>query len=137
MNRFLALPIVPIACLIWCLIPAEAAPLPRAEVVVLDLQKGDLEARVGPISVYFNPKSFTLDKKVPWKKGQASEGDQPPLEFTAAEPKTLSCDLMVDLFEKDGKPTEVIPTLEGLVDQTIPLTWHQELWMGKLRKVKL
>jgi len=137
MARFLALPILPVACLIWCLIPAEAAPLPRAEGVVLHLQERDLTARVGPISVYFNPKSFMLDKKVPWKKGQASEGDQPPLEFTAAEPKHLSCELMVDLFEKDGTPTDVIPTLEGLVDQSIPLTWHGELWMGKLRKVKL
>jgi hypothetical protein len=137
MARVLALPILPVACVLWCLIPAEAAPLPRSEGVVIHLQQRDLEARVGPISVYFNPKCLPLDKQVPWKKGQASEGDQPPLEFTAAEPKHMSFDLVVDLYERDGSPTDVVPTLEGLVDQVIPITWHRQLWMGKLRQVKL
>jgi len=106
--------------------------------VVIHLQKGDVEARVGPIEVYFNPKSLPLDKEVPWKKGHASEGDQPPLAFTDAEPKHLSIDLMVDLFEdRGGAPTNIIPTLEGLVDQVIPITWHRQLWLGKLRQVKL
>jgi len=136
MARLLALPILPIACLIWVLIPAQASPAPRTDQVVLHLQLQDLPGRAGVISVYFNPKELTVDKSVPWKKGQAKEGDKPPLEFTSGEPKSLSVELMFDLYEDGPKPGDIISSFESLVGQAVPITWNERLWTGTLKASK-
>jgi len=69
------------------------------------LVKAELQAQEGAktkIVCYFNPKEITIDKPVPWQKHKNVEGDEPTLEFTAAEPKTLACELMFDMFEERG-----------------------------------
>jgi contractile injection system tube protein len=69
------------------------------------LVKAELQAQEGAktkITCYFNPKEITIDKPVPWQKHKNVEGDEPTLEFTAAEPKTLACELMFDMFEEKG-----------------------------------
>jgi hypothetical protein len=49
------------------------------------------------VEAQFNPKEISIDKSVPWQKRKTNgPGD---LEFTVAEPKTLSCELMFDGFE--------------------------------------
>lgn len=49
---------------------------------------------------YFNPKEIQIDKSVPWEKHPDSRGDNPTLEFTKAEPMTLSLELLFDTYEK-------------------------------------
>jgi hypothetical protein len=69
------------------------------------LVKGELASTEGDktkVAFYFNPKEITIDKPVPWQKHKNVEGDAPTLEFTAAEPKTLACELMFDMFEERG-----------------------------------
>lgn len=67
------------------------------------LVKGELASIEGAkTKVYFNPKEITIDKSVAWQKHKNGEGDAPTLEFTAAEPKTLACELMFDMFEERG-----------------------------------
>jgi hypothetical protein len=69
------------------------------------LVKGEIASTEGAktkVAFYFNPKEITIDKPVPWQKHKNVEGDQPTLEFTAAEPKTLACELMFDMFEERG-----------------------------------
>lgn len=66
------------------------------------LERGEIQSQEGSkekVAFYFNPKEITIDKKVPWKPHEHTEGDAPTLEFTAAQPKTLNCELMFDTFE--------------------------------------
>ncbi len=48
----------------------------------------------------FNPKELIFDKSVPWNKHKGSRGDNPFLEFTNAEPMTLSIELFFDTYEQ-------------------------------------
>jgi len=52
------------------------------------------------VSAQFNPKEITIDKSVPWQKQKT--GGAGDLEFTAAEPKTMSCELLFDTVESGG-----------------------------------
>jgi len=49
------------------------------------------------VEAQFNPKEISIDKSVSWQK-QKKQGPA-DLEFTAAAPKTMSCELMFDGFE--------------------------------------
>lgn len=55
------------------------------------------------VSVSFNPKEISIDKSVPWQKSKKPEGDAPELEFTAAEGKSMSFELLFDEFEGNDK----------------------------------
>jgi hypothetical protein len=89
------------------------------------LVKGELASTEGAktkVAFYFNPKEITIDKPVPWQKHKNVEGDNPTLEFTAAEPKTLACELMFDMFEERGDVhAKYISQLEkmALVDTSV------------------
>ncbi len=57
------------------------------------LVKAEIQAQEGAktkIVCYFNPKEITVDKPVPWQKHKNVEGNEPTLEFTAAEPILLA-----------------------------------------------
>lgn len=75
----------------------------------------------GPVDeVVFNPEEISIDKAVTWKKGSDSQNDGGSLEFTAAEPEELSCELLFDGFEtKENVYTKNIAPIESLlvVDQ--------------------
>ena len=66
------------------------------------------------VEAQFNPKEIVVDKSIPWQKQKTSgPGD---LEFTAAEPKTLSCELMFDGFESAGPIQAEIGKLDLMSD---------------------
>lgn len=50
----------------------------------------------------YNPKEISVDRSVPWNKHKSSKGDTHVLEFTNAEPMTLSCELFCDFYEEKG-----------------------------------
>lgn len=52
------------------------------------------------VAAYFNPKELSIDKKVPWNKHKSTKANNPVLEFTDAEPKDLSVELLFDGYEK-------------------------------------
>lgn len=52
-----------------------------------------------PIEAHYNPKEISIDKSVPWNKHKTSKGDNPILEFTDAEPKTMAFELFFDTYE--------------------------------------
>ena len=86
------------------------------------------------MTVYFNPKELTVDKSVPWEKKKATEGDRPELEFTAAEPKTFSCELMFDTYEDDQQdPAKIVAQLDNLVGKSVLITWGGRLWTATLK----
>ena len=51
---------------------------------------------------YYNPKEISVDRSVPWNKHKLSKGDTHVLEFTNAEPMTLSFELFFDTYETKG-----------------------------------
>ena len=62
----------------------------------------------------FNPKEISIDKSVPWQLQKTpGPGD---LEFTSANPKTMSFELLFDGFESGSSIEDEIGTLHQLSD---------------------
>ncbi len=53
-------------------------------------------------TVYENPAEISYDRSVSWQKHKDSKGDHSVMEFTNAEPMTLSCELFFDTYETKG-----------------------------------
>lgn len=51
------------------------------------------------INALFNPKQLTFDRTVQWKTASAAQRDVPELQFTTAEPQTLTLDLIFDTYD--------------------------------------
>jgi hypothetical protein len=51
------------------------------------------------VTAMFNPKELSVDKSVAWTRSAGSSADPPALEFTGAEGRSMSFDLMFDGFE--------------------------------------
>src|SRR5262245_47399690 len=51
------------------------------------------------VTAMFNPKELTVDRSVEWTRQTASKDDPPALDFTAAEGRSMSFELMFDGFE--------------------------------------
>ena len=66
------------------------------------------------VQAQFNPKEISLDKSVPWQKQNTKgPGD---LEFSSANPQTMSCELMFDGFESGAPIQDEIDKLQLLSD---------------------
>ena len=66
------------------------------------------------VEAQFNPKEISVDKSIPWQR-QKTQGPG-DLEFSAAEPMTMSCELMFDGFESGLSIQDEIDTLHSLSD---------------------
>jgi hypothetical protein len=66
----------------------------RTKLKIVSLDDGALQ-----VEAQFNPKEVQIDKTVPWQKHKDSKADEPYLEFTGAEGRTLSLELLFDGFE--------------------------------------
>lgn len=65
------------------------------------------------MTAQLNPgKGFTVDKSVPWSKQVTNQNDAPALEFTHAEPKNLSIELLFDTYEGGNLQADYIEKLE-------------------------
>src|SRR5262245_2038397 len=58
-----------------------------------------LEGSKVVVTAMFNPKEVSVDKSVPWLKAPLSTGDPPSLQFSSAEGRVMSFELMFDGFE--------------------------------------
>jgi nucleoid-associated protein YgaU len=47
----------------------------------------------------FNPNKLTLTRSVQWQNQQAAKRDNPEMQYTGAEPATLSIDLLFDTYD--------------------------------------
>ena len=66
------------------------------------------------VEAHFNPKELAVEKSVPWNKHKDSKGDTPLLEFTDAEPKTMSVELLFDTYEsRKSVYKKYVKTLES------------------------
>jgi hypothetical protein len=53
------------------------------------------------VTAQFNPKELTVDKSVPWTKKEKTYAEKVQLEFTGAEARTLTMELLFDGYEQD------------------------------------
>lgn len=52
-----------------------------------------------PITASFNPSKLVFSKSASWQAQNAAQRDVPELQFTNAEPRTLTIDLIFDTYE--------------------------------------
>ena len=65
-------------------------------------QKLSIYSIEGPrimVTATYNPKEIQVDKSVPWRKTPESKSDQPSLEFSSADGRVMSFELMFDTHE--------------------------------------
>jgi nucleoid-associated protein YgaU len=55
------------------------------------------------IEAMFNPSLLNIDRSVGWQNQGAAQRDVPELQFTSAEPRTLSIDLFFDTYDTPDK----------------------------------
>src|SRR5262245_10400262 len=67
------------------------------------------------VKAQFNPKELQVDKTVPWTKAPKSMGDRPHLEFTGAEGRSMSLELLFDGYETNE-------SVQGKVDMLIQMS---------------
>jgi len=89
-----------------------------------------------PAEFVFNPVSIHIDKTVPWEKSSKSSGDDPVLEFTSGDGKSLSMELLFDMYEEKGDvhkqfiaPIEKLLTIDPGLKRPpmVTFTWGSDL----------
>jgi nucleoid-associated protein YgaU len=63
----------------------------------------------------FNPKEYTVAKRVKFKRTEQKGKDVPKLEFESGEGRKLSFEIFVDEYESDGNAKDFVAKLEKLV----------------------
>ena len=58
-----------------------------------------LESTTPRVTLQMSPTSITTDRTIQWKKRGKVQGDSPTLEFTSADPQTLTVELFFDTYE--------------------------------------
>src|SRR5688500_12860386 len=72
------------------------------------------EVNTEKITVYFNPKEYTITKSTPWKHHNIQGLDAPTLEFTSGEPYRIQFELFFDRYEEGKSVREVTDKIEKL-----------------------
>jgi nucleoid-associated protein YgaU len=71
--------------------------------ILVESASGTLQFAGAPsgnaVVAMFNPNKLTLSRSVQWKDQQAAKRDNPEMQFTGAEPATLSIDLLFDTYD--------------------------------------
>lgn len=70
--------------------------MPTIDPPVHKLSIRSLEGPRIVVTAMLNPKEITIDKSVPWQKQPTSTGDQPELQFSSAEGRVMSFELLFD-----------------------------------------
>ena len=63
------------------------------------LSISSLEGSAITVTAMFNPKEVQIDRIVPWSKAPIVTGDLPSLQFSSAEGRVMSFELLFDGFE--------------------------------------
>ncbi len=66
------------------------------------------------VEAQYNPKELQVDKAVPWQKHNKANANGLQLEFTGAEGRTMSVDLLFDGYEEQSSIHSKVATLETL-----------------------
>src|SRR5262245_66336840 len=66
------------------------------------------------VTAQYNPKELQIDKQVPWQKHPKPNANGLQLEFTGAEPRQMTLELMFDGFEQNKSVAGHIANLEKM-----------------------
>jgi len=81
------------------------------------LSIGSVDDHTLTVDAQYNPKELQIDKNIPWqKKNQANQGNSTGLhlEFTGAEGRTMSIELLFDSYELGTSCDEQIKKLNAM-----------------------
>ncbi len=76
-----------------------------AKLTIGSLDKGEAGPDGVQVSAHYNPKELQVDKSIPWNKvNQANQANTQGihLEFTGAEGRTMTVDMLFDNYETNG-----------------------------------
>lgn len=79
------------------------------------------------IKAQYNPKELQIDKAVPWQKHNKANANGLQLEFTGAEGRTMSIDLLFDGYEEGTSIQDSVATLETLATVRDPSSTKDEM----------
>jgi nucleoid-associated protein YgaU len=83
--------------------PIRRENFPLKLQIVPEKQGGTLQFDEGQaIEALFNPNQLSFNRSVGWQKQGAAQRDVPELQFTHAEPRTLTLDLFFDTYDTPG-----------------------------------
>lgn len=85
---------------------------PTAKLKLIGLEESCKDVTV---SAQFNPKELQVDKAVPWQKQKKSK-DAADLEFTGAEPMSMSLELLFDGYERGESVLAIVKKVHQLAD---------------------
>lgn len=74
------------------------------------------------IVAMFNPNKLTVSRSVQWQNQQAAKRDNPEMQFTGAEPATLSVDLLFDTYDTPEPENKKKSVREVYTDKLLALT---------------
>jgi hypothetical protein len=75
---------------------------------------GSLDEAGVSVDAQYNPKELQIDKSVPWQKHNKANANGLQLEFTGAEGRTMSIDLLFDGYEENASIQDSVAVLEKL-----------------------
>lgn len=103
------------------------APIPTFEQAEARLSIGSLDKPKLTVKAQYNPKDLQIEQQVGWKKpeaanktgkqgGKAAGTDPLELEFTGAEARTMTIELLFDGVEKTGRTLVVKEEVNKLIE---------------------
>jgi hypothetical protein len=88
---------------------------------------GSLDEAGISVDAQYNPKELQIDKSVPWQKHNKANANGLQLEFTGAEGRTMSIDLLFDGYEENASIQDSVAVLEQLATVRQPNASQDEL----------
>jgi nucleoid-associated protein YgaU len=74
------------------------------------------------VAAMFNPNRLAISRTVQWQNQQAAKRDNPEMQFTGAEPATLTIDLLFDTYDTPEKETDKKSVKTEYMDKLVHLT---------------
>lgn len=91
----------------------------KLSIIALESMVG---AKAQALEAQYNPKEISVDKSVPWSKHKDSKSDHPHLEFSGADGRSFSCELMFDTYEEDTNVQNKVEILQRMAMVRNPAT---------------
>jgi Contractile injection system tube protein/Phage P2 GpU len=88
---------------------------------------GSLDEAGISVDAQYNPKELQIDKSVPWQKHNKANANGLQLEFTGAEGRTMSIDLLFDGYEENASIQDSVAVLETLATVREPNSSEDEM----------
>ena len=82
---------------------------PGAKIAIGSLDEPNLG-----IKAQYNPKELQIDKNVPWQKHNKANANGLQLEFTGAEGRSMTVDMLFDMYEENKSVRDSVAILEKL-----------------------